>query len=452
MPLGGGLLQLVAKGKQDVYLTGNPQITWFKMVYRRYTNFSIESQAIYFDGNPDFGKRLTCTIPRKGDLLGALLLEVTLPEVRLADNVIPANGTLAAYVNSIGHALIEEISVEIGEQEIDKQTGEWMEIWSELSVPPGQRDGFNAMIGRITATIPPPKTYPPDTNSVSINGSYQYGAVKLYIPLQFWFNKNPGLALPLLAMQYHTIRINLKLRSLQQLVYTAGPLNANQGCSTTPQPQVTSITDLRLYGDYINLDVEERRRFVANTHEYLIEQIQYTSKISIPAATSTAIIPLEFNHPIREIFWVLQRDVMEGYNEWFNYSSTSIQEIGERRDILQQAVLQLDGYDRFEIRDAGYFRLVQPFQYHSNIPINQFIYCYCFALKPEELQPSGSFNASRIDSIKLQIALRPDPAATLANTDPNYVPVRGNSHIRVYATNHNILRVVNGFAGILFKI
>jgi hypothetical protein len=448
MPLGGGLLQLVAVGKQDVYLTGNPQITWFKMVYRRYTNFAIESQAIYFDGDPDFGKRLTCNIPRKGDLLGPLILEVTLPELRLAD----ASGTLAAYINSIGHALIEEISIEIGEQEIDKQTGEWMEIWSELSIPPGQRDGFNAMIGRIEGTIPPPITYPPDTNSVSINGTYQYGAVKLYIPLQFWFNKNPGLYLPLLAMQYHTVRINVKLRSLDQLVYTASPLNANQDCSTTPKVRQTKITDLRLYGDYVHLDVEERRRFVTNSHEYLIQQVQYTSKISIPAATSTAIIPLEFNHPVRELVWVLQRDAMEKYNEWFNYSSTSINEQGARRDILQQAVLQLDGYDRFEIRDAGYFRLVQPYQYHSNVPISQFIYAYCFAFKPEELQPSGSFNASRIDSIKLQVALRPNPALTMLPTDPNYVPQRGNSHIRVYATNHNILRVVNGFAGLVFKI
>lgn len=448
MPLGGGLLQLVAVGKQDVYLTGNPQITWFKMVYRRYTNFAIESQAIYFDGDPDFGKRLTCNIPRKGDLLGPLILEVTLPELYLTD----PSGALAAYVNSVGHALIEEISIEIGEQEIDKQTGEWMEIWSELTIPPGQRDGFNAMIGRVDGTIPPPLTYPPDTNSVSINGSYQYGAVKLYIPLQFWFNNNPGLYLPLLAMQYHTVRINVKLRSLDQLVYTASPLNANQDCSKTPKVKKNKIIDLRLYGDYVHLDVEERRRFVANSHEYLIQQVQYTSKISIPAATSTAIIPLEFNHPVRELVWILQRDAMETYNEWFNYSSTSINEQGARRDILQQAVLQLDGYDRFEIRDAGYFRLVQPYQYHSNVPLNKFIYAYCFALKPEDLQPSGSLNASRIDSIKLQIALRPNPAKTVLPTNPNYVPPRGNSHVRVYATNHNILRVVNGFAGLVFKI
>ena len=329
MPSGGGLLQLIAQGKQDVFLTGNPQVTWFKMVYRRYTNFAIESQAIYFDGNADFGKRITCIIPRRGDLLGALYLEVTLPEVYL-DN---PSSSLAAYVNSIGHALIEEISIDIGEQEIDKQTGEWMEIWSELTVPAGKRDAFNTMVGRYDGTFPPPLTYPPDTASVSIYGSYQYGAQKLYIPLQFWFNKNPGLYLPLLAMQYNTIRLNLKLRSLNQMVYTAGPLNANQACATTPQPKVATITDMKLYGDFIHLDVEERRRFVATSHEYLIEQIQYTPKVSIPASNPTASIALEFNHPLREIFFVLQRDVMESYNEWFNYSSVSIQEPGARRDI-----------------------------------------------------------------------------------------------------------------------
>lgn len=446
MPSGGGLLQLVAQGKQDVFLTGNPQITWFKMVYRRYTNFAVESQAIFFDGDPDFGKRLTCTIPRRGDLLGPLILEITLPEVRLTD------GSLTAYVNSVGHALIEEITLEIGEQEIDRQTGEWLEIWSELTIPPGQREGFNNMIGRVDGYLPPPTTYPPDTAATSLYGSYQYGAAKLYIPLQFWFNKNPGLYLPLLAMQYHTIRINVKLRPLNQLVYTAGPTNSNQGCTTSPQPDVTKITDIRLYGDYVHLDVEERRRFVANTHEYLIEQVQYTSKISIPAGNTTATIPLEFNHPLREMVFVLQRDCMETYNEWFNFSSTSLQEVGVKRDMLQQAVLQLDGYDRFEIRDAGYFRLVQPYQHHTNVPVNQFIYTYCFALRPEELQPSGALNASRIDTMKLLIALRPDPSVSVLPGNPNYVPIRGNSHIRVYATNHNVLRIVNGFAGLLFKI
>jgi hypothetical protein len=445
MTLGAGLLQLVAVGKQDVFLTGNPQITWFKMVYRRYTNFAIESQSIPFDGDPDFGKRLTCTIPRRGDLLGPLMLEIVLPELVLT------NGTPAAYVNSLGHAIIEEVSIEIGEQEVDKQTGEWMEIWSELSLPPGQRLGFNNMIQRFDGGVVPPVTVAPSTATASSTNSYVYGAVKLYVPLQFWFCKNPGLYLPLLAMQYCTIRLNLKLRSLAQLVWQAG---APQNTDTCPPPaaqvRATKIKDIKLYGDYVHLDVEERRRFVANSHEYLIEQIQYTPKVDIPASNTTAVVPLEFNHCVRELLWVLQRNAVEANNEWFNFSSTSTQEPGLRRDMLEQAVVQMDGYDRFETRDAGYFRLVQPFQRHTNVPTETFIYVYAFAIKPEEQQPSGSFNASRIDTLKLQVYLRPDSG--LATTDPNYVPTRGNSHIRVYALNHNVLRVVEGFAGVLFRI
>jgi len=210
-----------------------------------------------------------------------------------------------------------------------------------------------------------------------------------------------------------------------------------------------------MYGDYVNLDVEERRRFVSNSHEYLIEQIQYTPNISIPKDTTTATIQLDFNHPLRELIWVVQRDCMATVNEWFNYSPVSIylNELGNSNiDMLQQALLQLDGYDRFEVRDAKYFSRVQPYQYHTNVPTDTFIYCYSFAIRPEELQPSGSLNASRIDSMNLQVALRPDPPPTLATTDPSYVPIRGNAHIRVYTTNHNVLRIVNGFGGILFKI
>ena len=552
MTLGGGLLQLVAQGKQDVFLTGNPQITWFKMVYRRYTNFSVESQAIYFDGTPDFGKRLTCVIPRRGDLLGPLLLEITLPEIKykagtyvniggnattaiftgsitgttltvvsmsagppvsppivegmylIGSGITPGtqilgglsgNGGIgtytvsssytttvnvgeatsksfivkgqndnASYISNLGHAMIEEISVEIGEQEIDRQTGEWMHIWSKLTTQPGVQAGFNDMVYNYAEGVAPPYTHPVDDNSVSIGGSsYQYGAVKLYIPLQFWFNKNPGLYLPLLALQYHPIRINLKLRPLSQMIqfYDTG-CNNNGACANPPELELAKIIDLRMYGDFVNLDTEERRRFVSNSHEYLIEQIQYTPNISIPDKTTTATVSLDFNHPLREIIWVIQRDCVGTVNDWFNYSplSTFLGETGNNTiNMLQQALIQLDGYDRFEVRDAGYFRLVQPYQYHTNVPTDTFIYCYSFAIRPEELQPSGSLNASRIDSMNLQIALRPDPnptttPSTLPNGDgnPRYIPPRGNAHIRVYTTNHNILRIVNGFGGLLFKI
>jgi hypothetical protein len=461
MPGGGGLLQLVAMGKQDVFLTGNPQITWFKMVYRRYTNFAIESQQIYFDGDPDFGKRITAVVARRGDLIGPMTLEIVLPYITMTD------GSAGAYVNTAGYALIEEITLEIGEQEIDKQTGEWMQIWSSLTTTASQRDALNNMIGRVDGLNIPSAAVPSGACSV---GTYKYGAQKLYIPLQFWFNKNPGLYLPLLAMQYHTVRLNVKLRDLASMIDNS---NMTATCATV-QPVPAKIPEFRLWGDYIFLDTEERRRFVANTHEYLIEQIQYTPKTSIPEKVNTQTVRMEFNHPLREIFWVLRRDVMETTHEWFNWGSTSLHEAGISRDMLQDAVLQIDGFDRFDIRDAGYFRLVQPFQYHTTTDVKQYIYLYSFALRPEEMQPSGSLNASRIDNMNLNVNLRPDtyeptqlffdstgnrvpegsasidPSRTQIN--PAYVPLRGKCSIVVYATNHNVLRVVNGFAGLLFKI
>jgi hypothetical protein len=188
---------------------------------------------------------------------------------------------------------------------------------------------------------------------------------------------------------------------------------------------------------------------------------------------NTQSVRLEFNHPLRELIWVHRRDLMNTTHEWFNWGSTSAHEVGISRDMLQDATLQVDGYDRFDTRDAGYFRIVQPFQYHTSTDIKQFLYLYSFALRPEEMQPSGSLNASRIDNMTLVVNLRPDtnevvqfnfdaqgnlipPGSTTpivrSSVNPAYVPNRGNSSITVYAKNHNVLRVVNGFAGLLFKI
>jgi hypothetical protein len=431
MPGQGGLLQLVAHGKQDVFLTGNPQMTWFKMVYRRYTNFAIESQPMYFDGTPDFGKRITCLVPRRGDLLSQIILEVSLPALTLT------TGDPVSYVNSIGHALIQEITIEVGEQEIDRQNGEWMEIWSSYTTSVDKQTGFYNMIGKTDGYTAPNFT----------------GPQKLYIPLRFWFCRNPGLALPLIALQYHPVRINLTLRPLNQMFYSSG-LSTPQCTNLEVNP--VSITDLMLWGDYIYLDVEERRRFVSNTHEYLIEQVQYTPPIPVAPGATSAALRIEFNHPLREIFWYVQRDDMTRYHEYFNYSSLGLYEVGLRQDILQDMVLQLDGFDRFQVRDAGYFRLVQPWQYHTVIPEDFFVYSYSFALEPESAQPNGSMNASRMDSIVLQINLvptvvNPSQAPPPAGS-PIICPLPGTLHTRVYGINHNVFRIADGFGGVLFTI
>jgi len=429
MPGQGGLLQLVEHGKHDVFLTGNPQMTWFKMVYRRYTNFAIESQQMYFDGTPDFGKRITCLVPRRGDLLSQIILEVTLPALTLT------TGDSVSYVNSIGHALIQEITLEIGEQQIDRQNGEWMEILSTYTTPFDKQLGFYNMIGKMNGFVEP----------------NIFGPRKLYIPLRFWFCRNPGLALPLIALQYHPIRINLTLRPLNQLFYSSAL--AGPACSTL-EINPASITDMMLWGDYIYLDVEERRRFVSSSHEYLIEQVQYTAPLAISSGATSATLRIEFNHPLRELFWYIQREDMTRYHEYFNYSSLGIYEQGTREDILQDTVLQLDGFDRFQLRDAGYFRLVQPWQFHKIIPTNFYTYSYSFAIDPESAQPCGSLNASRMDSIVLQVNLVPSVVASITTLDQNgnSTTIPSSFHARVYGVNHNVLRIADGFGGVLFTI
>ena len=426
MTQGGGLLQIVAQGKQDVFLTGNPQVTWFKMVYRRYTNFSTESSIIQFDNQADFGRRITTLIPRKGDLLGPMWLEIQLPAIY--DSV---TGKPASYTNAIGHALIQEISLEIGEQEIDKQTGEWMEMWSNYVITEDKRQGWNNMIGKTSGASQG------NTASHSVN---LFGPLFLYVPLRFWFCKNPGLALPLIALQYHPVRINITLKPLQGAFVIDNPMAIPCDASVAS----ASITSMNLYGDFIHLDIDERRRFVANSHEYLIEQVQYTQDTSVDQAATTVQVPMEFNHPIKELFWRVQRQAAVNANQPFNYTNLSIGETSTQvgyQNLINTALLRLDGYDRFDIRRADYFRLVQPYQHHTVIPIDDYVYSYSFALRPEDVQPSGSMNASRIDTIVLQLELN--------NT---VSPPRGPASVRIYALNHNVLRITDGFGGILFRI
>ena len=420
MSSGGAALQLIARGRQDIYLVGNPQITFFKQVYRRYTNFSMESQPIYFDGTANFGRRISAIIPRKGDLLHRMMLEISLPMVVVGDPD-------TSWVNAIGHALIEEVTIEIGEKEIDKQTGEWLHVWSSLTTSNSKQTAYYNMVGRQTA-------YTQDA---------QPGPIKLYIPLRFWFCNNIGMALPLIALQTHPVRLTVKFRDLQQLFYR----NSLQSNCTQTIDQV-NITDVTLYGDYIYLDIEERRKFASVKHEYLIEQVQFSPLNSIPANASVANIPLNFNHPIKELIWLVQQTRMGDTNEIFNYSSLQLNEAGRPYDLILDAVIKFDGFDRFKKRDISYFRLVQPWQYHTTVP-DDFIYLYSFSINPEDSQPSGSFNASRLDSLVLTLTMN----NTLNNTNSSMfiAPiVQKDATCVVYAINYNVLRIVAGMGACLF--
>jgi hypothetical protein len=428
------LLQLVAKGRQDKYLTGSPQLTFFKHVYRRHTSFAIESIPVDFDGSTDFGKRISVIIPKYADLLSAMFIEVDLP-------VIPPLGATTRYwCNDIGHAMFQDITIEIGDKEIDKHTGEWFQIWTELTTPASKLDGYRNMIGHW-------QNYPE---------AAALGPLSLSIPLRFWFCNSIGMALPLVALQAHPVRLIIHLRPFYQLWWAP-----TLGSGTLICPPVESLPPDRfqLYCDYIYLDKEERERFASSEHEYLIEQVQYTPVQSIVSGALKTVVDIQFNHCIKEIFWVIQQDRMETRNEWFNYSNLlTSTETGTQVDLLSSALLQLDGYDRIQSRNALYFRRTQPYQYHTAIPagVKSYIYVYSFCLRPEAEQPSGSMNASRIDDIRLSLTFfgggNNDCAAT-GTVVVNGIPVNPSAeprHVIVYGTNYNVLRIVGGLGGVLF--
>ena len=415
------LLQLVARGRQDAYLTSNPQFTFFKHVYRRYTQFSMESIPIDMDGNTDFGRRITVVIPRYAELLSSLMIEVDLPPLPQTPGR-PTN----YWVNDIGYNLITDVSIEIGDKEIDKHTGQWLNIWTELTMPAEKRQAYNEMIGHWNV-------YPPPAYDVS-------GGLTLTIPLKFWFCNTIGAALPLIALQAHPVRIIMHITPFQNLWWsTATPTTENSPC---PSINPVSITRFQMFGDYIYLDKDERERFAANKHEYLIDQLQISPVQSVPGGISKMSVPLYFNHCCKEFIWVLQQTRMTNAHEWFNYSTALQYNHGERgvatTDLLGTAILRLDGSDRFYIRNAPYFRLTQPFQHHTVVPTSPvFIYLYSFSIKPEEEQPTGSLNCSKIDDINLALTF-----------NPNYLTK--DRTLQVYATNYNVLRIEGGLGGLAF--
>ena len=287
----------------------------------------------------------------------------------------------------VGHNLIEEVSIEIGGQTIDKHYGSWLNIWNELTQTAEKEDGYKTMVGN-TALLTSTDAGDPDSTP----------ATTLYIPLQFWFCRNPGLALPLIALQYHEVKFNITFSSLASLT-TA---------TSTGSPSLNAS----LYVDYIYLDTDERRQFAQVQHEYLIEQLQYTGAESVGSGAVKSKLAL--NHPCKELVWVVQ----PSGNAPAAFDNSGAQTV-------VNAKLQLNGQDRFAERPGAYFNLVQPYQHHTNIP-SVGIYVYSFALNPEQHQPSGTVNMSRIDNATLQLT----------------TGVAGS--LKVFAVNYNVLRIMAG--------
>ena len=379
--MGGGLMQLVAYGAQDIYLTGNPQITFFKVVYRRHTNFAIEAIEQTFNGVAAIGSKFTVTIARNGDLLYRVYLDTVLAVAGI-DN--------QADINT-GFKLIDYVEVEIGGQVIDKHYGEWLAIWCDLSHTADKLNLLKLLVDHGVSASATPHTY---------------------IPLQFWFNRNPGLALPLIALQYHEVKLNIQLRSASAL---AALVDASG---------VYSISSLSVYCDYIFLDTDERRRFAQVSHEYLIEQVQFSNDLTSAAGSNQH--DLRFNHPVKELVWVNEAST--------EFGSTPV--AGVSTSTLQDALIQLNGHDRFKRRNGDYFFNVQRYESHTGAGRLTTVNIYSFGLKPEEHQPSGTCNFSRIDNAIINYNL------TVGSPDVIF---------RMWAVNYNVLRIMSGMGGLAYS-
>ena len=528
--MAGALMQLVAYGAQDVFLTGTPEITFWKVSYRRHTNFAMESIEQTFSGQADFGRRVTCTISRNGDLCYRTYLQVTLPEIN--QDLGGADSVYARWLDFPGEQLIAQVEVEIGGQRIDRQYGDWMHIWNQLTMSSEQQKGYYKMIGNTTQL-----TYVTDPSFADISGPCSAAGgpsqvcaprkalpeTTLYIPLLFWFCRNPGLALPLIALQYHEVKINIDFRPVGECLWAVKDLSAASATQSVSQAYQQSLVAASLYIDYIFLDTDERRKMAQNPHEYLIEQLQFTGDESVGSSSNK--IKLNFNHPCKELIWVVQPDANVDYCASLEGGQTLFKTLGAQPfnytdaiDALPNAVhafggpaetsganafitsgglfqdpgadssnaglawggssalaggneegsyvsdagtfvlaetaldmhcwgenpvvtakLQLNGQDRFSEREGSYFDVVQPFQHHTRAP-DAGINCYSFALRPEEHQPSGSCNFSRIDNATLQLVLS---SATVGGT--------ATAKVRVYATSYNVLRVMSGMAGVAYS-
>ena len=427
--MGGGLLQLVAYGAQDAYLSGNPHITFWKILYKRHTNFAIEAFRVNFTGAPVYGQRLVATVNRNADLIWKTYVEITLPNT----------GTVkwtAAASRRLGYQMLQQIEVEIGGQIIDRHYGEWLYIWETLTADFDTASKLDSLVNNAT--------YDSTTSATSCNGR----PTVLYVPLQFWFNRNPGLALPLIALQYHEVRFNITLGTATDLVQDDGFSSLSGAAGALPQ-----ITDMALYIDYVYLDVEERRRFAQESHEYLIDQLQFEGQQQI--TTSSARIDLTLNHPVKELIWVFQD------SRKTDCDSAALAALGadntqpySYNDIVNRARLQINGQDRFDERYGDYFWKVQPYQHHTaggtaawskSISNQNPINVYSFAIQPEEHQPSGTCNFSRIDSATLVFdSVTSGAAGTFPSKAFPY-------NFRLWAVNYNIFRIMSGMGGLAYS-
>jgi len=533
-------MQLVAYGAQDIYLTGNPQMSYFKVVYHRHTNFSMESIKQSFDGNADFGGDVVATISRSGDLLHRMYLEHSATFSTGINYNVATDGLFLRNIGlceRYGHSLIKEAEIEIGGQIIDKHTSIWNRVYSDLTEfnPTGYYGGntdddrvagesgsingngtlFQLMTGNGYGINTEPGgtrhfdsgqegqakdingfTYSAGTHAAGGGGGFaetnpmKITVNKIFLPFYFWFCRNPGLALPLIALQYHEVKVKLKFVNVINILRNINSASFGGIHNTSIDESQYPNKFFKLWCDYIYLDTDERRRFAQVSHEYLIEQLQI---INTNIDTPDVNIKLNFNHPVKELIWCGRN--IGNYGRCGNGNSNSMSgRLGKDihdptagpasiDTITGEWKLKLNGHDRFKKRDSKYFTRTQVWQHHmgyGGTPTegsqstlddqeiysdehlakgyqakktysNDSISVYSFALKPEEHQPSGTCNFSRIDSailegreIKTQGWKDSEDINSIDNT--NY-----KLDFTIFAVNYNVLRIMSGMGGLAYS-
>ena len=495
---GGALTELIALGAADKYLSQNPAITFFRFRYNRYTNFAMEAIEQPFNTMVTFGQDCSLTFNRTGDLLYWTYVVITLPGIygcdasscgnqkappppgggpsqgypgicstgggfsypgltskhycnpcgdqpneahqaygadddscRYPDDQTPP---FAYWTNAIGQWLVRRSSLVIGGQVIDTLYADFLYMWEELSGKPGKR--LMEMVGKDTSL----------QNLIEDSMTTR----RLYVPLPFWFTQTSGNALPVVSLQFHGIQLHVCFQDLSTCIQTSstsdqpgGPNNVTVLRCDTRAPVADTDLKANVESTYVYLDIDERDRFATGSFEQLICQVQaYT----VTTRVQQVQMSLNFNHPIIELLWAVRRVCQANVNNNFCYSGRGC------LDPIRTVQLKLNNLPRFPEKEGRYFRLVQPWQYHTNIP-DSHVYCYSFALHPEEAQPSGSCNFSRIDNIELTLTMQDNLSVVSTGNMPgcNLIQNNGDFQCIVYGRNWNVLRFREGLGGIAFS-
>lgn len=437
----GGLVQLLAWGSQNIKLNGNPSITFFKTVWKAHTNFSMESIRVNMSRttvNVYENTILKAKLGRHGDLVQQVYLVLELPD-------IAANAVEFQWIEHLGEVILNNAYVTIGGTIVDRQYGEQLHVQRQLSLTGDKRTIYNRMIGNVSVLTAPKEanggSYPSATPAVPRR--------KIYVPLDFWFNRGSGSALPLVCLQYNETEITLELRPIRELytVLVGGQRMApnpnvaqhqlaalvSNARATYMTPGSNTVLDMRAYLEvnYVFLDRPEREMVTYKTHEYLVEQ---TTRLQRFAMTNAAnVFELVLQNPVKEFIWVFRRNDADVRNSWVDFLDGGV-------PILQSAKWVFNGMDRVDDKDQAYYGDLQPWQHHRACP-KEGIYVYSFALNPDEglEQPSGACNMSRVQKVQMMLSVMTPLANTYAYD------------LTVYAIGYNFLKISSGLAGLVFS-